>query len=498
MSDQGFRDAIQENPDDDTPRLIYADWLDERNGPGDAARAEFIRVQCELARLPEWDERRTALEARERILWKKHAKLWCQPLRPFSRKFEFRRGFPDQVLVQGQVFVEHADTVLDAAPVFSIRLRSAKEHVEALARSSALSRLTSFSLYFNHIGLRRAQVLFASPHLGRLTELDLRHNHIRPGGLAALYEANLSRLTSLDLTHNQLGDGSAELLTRPGWPRLKHLNLSHNDLPDSTAVALAAAPVLSGLESLDLSGNSIAEGGIAALVASPLLSGLKRLTLSDLTPGGARALAGSRALAALTSLDARSTEDGGNELVRLLASAPGFEKLAELRLAVGEVSEASWKAFLGSALLARLATLEITPAAGLARFPFTVPGRNRLQGLRQLRLRRQDVGDTGAARLAKVAWTDLHELTLTSCTIRGPGCAALARSPHLARLRVLNLGGNKIGDEGARALAASPYLGGLWHLTVTTDRIRPLGEYVGRDSAAALRERFSPEVCPLS
>ena len=38
--------AILDNPDDDDVRLIYADWLDDQ---GDSARAEFIRVQIELA-----------------------------------------------------------------------------------------------------------------------------------------------------------------------------------------------------------------------------------------------------------------------------------------------------------------------------------------------------------------------------------------------------------------------------------------------------------------
>jgi uncharacterized protein (TIGR02996 family) len=36
-------------PADDAPRLVYADWLDEN---GEPELAEFIRVQCELARLP--------------------------------------------------------------------------------------------------------------------------------------------------------------------------------------------------------------------------------------------------------------------------------------------------------------------------------------------------------------------------------------------------------------------------------------------------------------
>jgi uncharacterized protein (TIGR02996 family) len=39
--------AIIANPADDVARLVYADWLDEHDRP---ERAEFIRLQCELAR----------------------------------------------------------------------------------------------------------------------------------------------------------------------------------------------------------------------------------------------------------------------------------------------------------------------------------------------------------------------------------------------------------------------------------------------------------------
>jgi uncharacterized protein (TIGR02996 family) len=41
--------AVCEFPDDDTPRLVLADWLDEHD---EHERAEFIRLQCELARTP--------------------------------------------------------------------------------------------------------------------------------------------------------------------------------------------------------------------------------------------------------------------------------------------------------------------------------------------------------------------------------------------------------------------------------------------------------------
>ncbi len=39
---RAFLDAIVADIDDNAPRLIYADWLDEQ---GDSNRAEFIRVQ---------------------------------------------------------------------------------------------------------------------------------------------------------------------------------------------------------------------------------------------------------------------------------------------------------------------------------------------------------------------------------------------------------------------------------------------------------------------
>ena len=40
--------AILDQPEEDTPRLLYADWLEES---GESEWAEFIRVQCELKRL---------------------------------------------------------------------------------------------------------------------------------------------------------------------------------------------------------------------------------------------------------------------------------------------------------------------------------------------------------------------------------------------------------------------------------------------------------------
>src|SRR5262245_46453212 len=45
---EAFIAAIAANPEENTPRLAFADWLDEHDEP---ARAEFIRLQCRLADL---------------------------------------------------------------------------------------------------------------------------------------------------------------------------------------------------------------------------------------------------------------------------------------------------------------------------------------------------------------------------------------------------------------------------------------------------------------
>jgi uncharacterized protein (TIGR02996 family) len=44
--------AVCDRPDDDTPRLVLADWLDDHGQP---ERAAFVRAQVELARTPAWE-----------------------------------------------------------------------------------------------------------------------------------------------------------------------------------------------------------------------------------------------------------------------------------------------------------------------------------------------------------------------------------------------------------------------------------------------------------
>src|SRR4051794_36083560 len=102
MSRAGFLAAICEHPDDDTPRLIYADWLDEYGDDNGRARAAFIRAQVERARLPPDDPQYGLLKEQERKAAEHHFEAWRRELPdlPGCTWQRFWRGFVGGVTVQ--------------------------------------------------------------------------------------------------------------------------------------------------------------------------------------------------------------------------------------------------------------------------------------------------------------------------------------------------------------------------------------------------------------
>jgi uncharacterized protein (TIGR02996 family) len=52
--EEAFLRDIIDNADDDAPRLVYADWLDEHGQP---ERAAYIRLHLEMDCTPRWDRR---------------------------------------------------------------------------------------------------------------------------------------------------------------------------------------------------------------------------------------------------------------------------------------------------------------------------------------------------------------------------------------------------------------------------------------------------------
>src|SRR5690242_683886 len=101
-----FIRAIAERPDQDMPRLIYADWLGERGDP----RAEFIRVQCTLANPDTPYSQSADLKATERVLRAAHLAAWSGPLTDLAAwSVIFRRGLPEAVTMLTGDLLKHAE-----------------------------------------------------------------------------------------------------------------------------------------------------------------------------------------------------------------------------------------------------------------------------------------------------------------------------------------------------------------------------------------------------
>ena len=297
--EEAFLQAIFAEPDEDTHRLAYADWLEERGEPAGVARAEFIRVQIELAREGPGS---VELRKREKKLWEANRSAWLEtvPRSLRARDLRFHRGFLEELRLDAAALLRHGEALFRHHPVrrvhlgvpptlaeasalavcpFLARLRSltfarhsgwffwAPEVPRVLLGTPYLSQLSELSLAGSGLGRRGAAVLAASPVLKSLATLDLDDCDIGDLGAASLTTApDLSRLTTLRLGRNRLGNpGIAALVASPRLSNLKELSLADNRFGPRAAEALATAPHLANLAWLDVHGNKVGRRAAEAL-----------------------------------------------------------------------------------------------------------------------------------------------------------------------------------------------------------------------------------------
>ncbi|HJZ91669.1 MAG TPA: TIGR02996 domain-containing protein [Gemmataceae bacterium] len=120
--DSAFIRAIAADPDDDAPRLVYADYLEESGDPSRKARAELIRFQVAAAR-----ERPDDPKAGETVpeqLAQTWVPTWSYSLPPIPncKWGPYRRGFIDEVTCGAVVFFAYGGRILVAVPLRRVRL----------------------------------------------------------------------------------------------------------------------------------------------------------------------------------------------------------------------------------------------------------------------------------------------------------------------------------------------------------------------------------------
>jgi uncharacterized protein (TIGR02996 family) len=269
--DEAFIQAIRAAPSDDAPRLIYADWLEEH---GQADRAEFIRVQCRVAQMPDTSVEWSLLKERAEELLRRHWEEWVGPLRdivgPWRDRYgeswlgeayhpealrHFMRGFVGELALDAERFLHHIHDINRLMPLHALSLWRAGRCAGTLANTPELRGVV--------------KLVFADYYDTPLTARD---------AVALASSRYLDGLSLLFLGRNSLGDEGVEALAWAPWlVSLTYLDLSDNGLSDRGARALAASPYLINLQTLHLERNYLSPDGVAALTRSPYLRRLNRL-----------------------------------------------------------------------------------------------------------------------------------------------------------------------------------------------------------------------------
>lgn len=382
--ERALLEEILAHPDDDAPRLVYADLLTARGDP----RGEFIALQCRLAATPDDDARRKMRIAENKLL-KEHGATWAAELlqalpapRPplgLPPRYEFRRGFVEFVQTTLDV-LDRLETVFAAAPLLrQLRVDAYWEGeggftpptLEGRFESPLLAHLDTLHLQVGGAGARATRALGACPHLRNLRSLLLT---------ASMYDLGVpGEEVTLD------GEGVAALVDSPHLTGLRELYVGANGIGLAGVQALARARFR--LERLGIGSTRLDDDALVALSEIESLAELRFLGLDHSRIGarGVRALAASATLRSLEAIDFESCQLGG---------------------------------------------------AGVAAFLDALA----LPKLRSLRLERNSLGDAGALALAGcAALRDLTGLEMGHNRIGKKGGAALAGSPHLAKLERLLL-----------------------------------------------------------
>jgi uncharacterized protein (TIGR02996 family) len=277
VTEQDFVPAIREQPDDDTPRLVCADWFEET---GQAGRAEFIRTQITLARASPKDRRRRRLGKREEELLAAHEEEWAAALLDRVNKVRFRRGFVERITLTVADFLDCAEQLFALAPIREAVFVKTGPGLDQLAACPHLARLALIDFRDSAFpGEDMVQFVTSSPHLGGLRAFVLRLRGVGDAVIQGLVEAKQPpALETLDLYDAGLSIPALEALA--GWPgaaRLRTLILGGSNLGEGAAFHLAQSPHLSGLRVLHLAHAALEDSDAEALAASPHLGGLEWL-----------------------------------------------------------------------------------------------------------------------------------------------------------------------------------------------------------------------------
>lgn len=503
--------AIIANPDEDTPRFVYADWLEEN---GEPEHAEFIRIGCLLeANTPDHPDYVEWLTRQEELTcWlATHAEA---PEHKFPAGLEVsagkdgkdwwrisRRGFPRYLEFDGnyhhgpaaiRALAKSLEKAFDTLPTRWLAVRFiSNDQLAELLRQPIIAKLDSLTLQLydrDEPNDEAAELVAACPHFKNLRGLNLVFDFGDMGADAlshSEYLRQLERLTiqcdwrirthdwfpnlrELDLGQIFTAASFEQLCANDPFRKLHTLHLSRWELPQSCWQAFAKSKAFPALTRLSLTRTHLGEGNIAMLAGAKWLR-LASLELYNCAMGND----GAEALAAVPWLDSvRWLGLHRNQLravgIAAIVKRRKFSSLKHLDLSNNALGSTALREIVINPILRGLiglnlggdpSTFQLTPAH-LHEFLSDLD----LPQLRFLSLRRQPVGPKAARLLADQKFASLRRLDLGNCQLTDAAVKALLEAPALQNLIELRLDGNglKTGPEPLTNRGVMPRLGACY------------------------------------
>ncbi|MFK7768989.1 MAG: TIGR02996 domain-containing protein [Mariniblastus sp.] len=297
-----FFAEVVADPHSDEPRLVYADWLEERGDP----RGEFIRVQCELETTNDLQKEFYELSVRSEQLIAQYGEQWAGELEQDFRRSEFRRGFIDKITIRATALLKGAEQLFASTPVNWLRLIYLKGQGKKIAAMPELRQLRSLDLSNLTIPTEDLLAIFSSPNLINLEALTLTNFDWfdRLVAIAITKMESRTNLQKLTINAGRANGFFEDICSGPGFPNLKELTIGSDDFPEEnlTHISQLKAPKLGSLtirsrlsvtdfqtlmglpldnlESLDLRNTKVPARGLKMLSEKGVLKQIKHLDLS--------------------------------------------------------------------------------------------------------------------------------------------------------------------------------------------------------------------------
>ncbi len=219
--------AVIAAPDEDTPRLVYADWLDEQN---QSMRAAVIRdqIEAELAESFSLHARTAADRANARLL--QYGDQWTSHL-PSEVEAVFLRGFVGHLDLHPSDFVRHVTELFAAEPVQSLRfLRFLPEQLDRVFTAPQLQQIRRLAFApMSRLTPEEFTLLSSCTQLSGLRDLSLPENPVPPQWLSGVLEGStFPELAGLNLANNpHLGPSLAAALPRANHRDIRELDVGN-------------------------------------------------------------------------------------------------------------------------------------------------------------------------------------------------------------------------------------------------------------------------------